>query len=929
MDHGAHFNCCDLQVHTPRDRDWAGDTPTTHGDWQVYAREFIAACRQKDLDAVAITDHHDVGFLSFIREAAQAELGAAGNPVSQEGRLVIFPGMELTLAVPCQALLLFDPDVLDEDLQRALAALGIAPAPRESPKANPVQRLPIDDLNEVYNRLNEHQSLRNRFIVFPNVNDGGDDTILRTGFFEHYRKMRCVGGYVDGTFANHGRRQILEGKDTQWGSKQIGVIQTSDARERDFSRLGSHPTWIKWSVPSTEALRQACLAPGSRIRYASPLLPDSWVSKIEVSDSRYFGPFSAEFNPQLNTIIGGRGSGKSTILEYLRWSLCDQAHVFHEEEGTELPDYEKRRRSLVTATLRPTQGTVVIHYMRHGVLHRIRRDGGTGKVYLRVADQPEQETTEDVIQSLAQIQGYSQKQLSHVSVRTQELVRLLTTPIAQELSNADAEIASEASSLRQAFERVENRRALQGQLQAVELDLASKQEQLSALSQEVRDLPVEQRREIDTHPPYVLGERLAASYQSTIDTAAEILASARSALEKLSQELPAVGTALPPAELNTIREGVVARLNEAIAQLEDTRQASEAHREELRTPFETVAQEIAAHRERYLSAASENQVIQERLDSLRELSDQITTTERDRDSILQRLQEVENADENLRSSREHWTQAVGRRTGLLEGQATQLSADSGGELRVRIQRARGLEKLRAALQDAAMGSGITRAEKFEVLFQQLAASSDPLVAWLEIGEELIALARVGPHLSSGADLPQTPRFTGAGFIASELRRIAGRLDPNAAFHLTLSYPESVPSFEYRTAPDTYVPFQDASPGQQATALISLLLNQSAGPLLIDQPEDDLDNSTILSVAERLWSAKQKRQIVFSTHNPNLVVIGDSELVMACDYRQPLQSARVYVAGQGAIDNKQICKTITNIVEGGPEAFRLRKDKYGF
>lgn len=929
MDPGAHFHCCDFQLHTPRDRNWVGDNAVTHSDRQAFAREFIAACRARELDAVAITDHHDVALIPLIRETAQGELDANRNPVPPGRRIVVFPGIELTLALPCQALLLFDPDVGDDDLHRALAALGINPAPLESPKANPVQRLSIDDLNEVYKRLNEHESLRDRFILFPNVNDGGDDTILRTGFFEHYKKMRCVGGYVDGSFAGHSRKQILDGRDPQWGNKPIGVIQTSDARQRDFAQLGAHPTWIKWSVPSTEALRQACLAPRSRIRYASPLLPDNRISKIEVSDSKHFGPFSLEFNPQLNTIIGGRGSGKSTILEYLRWNLCDQAYVHHEENGTELPDYEKRRRSLVGATLKPSQGTVTIHYVRHGVAHRIRREGESGKVYLKVADQPEQEATEEVIQSLAQIQGYSQKQLSHVSVRTQELVRLLTTPIAQELANADAEISTEASNLRQIFERVETRRALQGQLQAVELDLVSKREQLRALSEEVRDLPPEQRWEIDSHPAYVSGERLSTSYRATIDSSRGAVGSAKSALEKLSRELPAVGSALPTAELDAIRQRIVTWLGEVIGQLEDQEEAPEALQQELETPFESVTREIAAHRGRYQAAASENQVIQERLNSLRELSDQIAAAERDRDSLIGRLEEVGDAAESLRSSREHWIGAVGRKTHLLEQQAARLSHDSGEQLRVRIERARDMEQLRTALQEAVIGAGITRSDKFDALVQQLAGNPDPLAAWLGLGEELVAIARVGPHLPTGADLPPTPRLTTAGFIPSELRRIAGRLNPNAAFQLTLLYPENVPVFEYRTPDGTYVAFQEASPGQQATALISLLLNQSAGPLVVDQPEDDLDNSTILSVAERLWEAKEKRQIIFSTHNPNLVVIGDSELVLSCDYRQPLESARVHVAAQGAIDNKQICEVITRVMEGGAEAFKLRKDKYGF
>jgi type III restriction enzyme len=107
------------------------------------------------------------------------------------------------------------------------------------------------------------------------------------------------------------------------------------------------------------------------------------------------------------------------------------------------------------------------------------------------------------------------------------------------------------------------------------------------------------------------------------------------------------------------------------------------------------------------------------------------------------------------------------------------------------------------------------------------------------------------------------------------------------------------------------------------------MNQSAGPLVVDQPEDDLDNSTILKVAERLWNAKEKRQVIFSTHNPNLAVIGDAELVIHCAYWQPVQGAKVEIANQGAIDNTKVCEIVTNVMEGGAEAFKLRKEKYGF
>src|SRR5437764_15252020 len=98
MDKGARFYRCDFQVHSPRDCNWKGDRPETEDARREYARRFIAACRKKGLDAVAITDHHDICFFSYIQDAAAAEVDEHGVPVPEHRHIVVLPGLELTLA---------------------------------------------------------------------------------------------------------------------------------------------------------------------------------------------------------------------------------------------------------------------------------------------------------------------------------------------------------------------------------------------------------------------------------------------------------------------------------------------------------------------------------------------------------------------------------------------------------------------------------------------------------------------------------------------------------------------------------------------------------------------------------------------------------------------------------------------------------------
>ena len=81
-DKGAHYHRCDLQVHSPRDCQWKGAPRISDDDRAEYAASLIAACREKELDAIAITDHHDMVFVRYVRQAAEQETDHEGSPLS-------------------------------------------------------------------------------------------------------------------------------------------------------------------------------------------------------------------------------------------------------------------------------------------------------------------------------------------------------------------------------------------------------------------------------------------------------------------------------------------------------------------------------------------------------------------------------------------------------------------------------------------------------------------------------------------------------------------------------------------------------------------------------------------------------------------------------------------------------------------------------
>ncbi|MCP8896726.1 hypothetical protein KYK29_17510 [Shinella daejeonensis] len=77
-DRGAHYHCCDFQVHSPRDLQWNGGNHVTEAERMAYAARLVEACREKGLNAIAVTDHHDMAFVPFVKRAALAETDANG-----------------------------------------------------------------------------------------------------------------------------------------------------------------------------------------------------------------------------------------------------------------------------------------------------------------------------------------------------------------------------------------------------------------------------------------------------------------------------------------------------------------------------------------------------------------------------------------------------------------------------------------------------------------------------------------------------------------------------------------------------------------------------------------------------------------------------------------------------------------------------------
>lgn len=957
IDRGARYYKCDFQVHTPRDPQWAGEYSNiaTDSERAQFAEALVACCRRQDINAIAITDHHDLCLFPYVRLASQEERQPDGREFPTEQRLVVFPGLELTLSQPaCQALLLFDSSLSFDELdQYVWGALGVTKCDSKNAKTASVAPLGIDkDLKGITKALSD-TPLNGRFILLPHVRRKGHKSFLRDGFNKSYAEMPCVGGYIERhnySDLEDANREIIEGKKIEWGQRRIGVFQTSDCREArkvilggvecaEFVDLAQWPTWVKWTEPSVEALRQACLASTSRIAHTQPVLPNHQIRSITVSTSKFLGPVCLSLNPQFNAFIGGRGTGKSTLLEYLRWALCDDPLPFDPAVGSadELPDFQKRRRSLIDKTLKQYDAVITVDYEKFGTNYTIERSSSETNEGATVTspDQTVQEMSGEQIRREFPVISYAQKQLSSVGTLPDEILRIVTDPIRTKISHLDEEIRNIVLP-RLKEERQKELRLSELKSQEEEAQSKTKllNEQIASLQSQLGALSDDHQKIISSHSALTEEKQWTDEAESNVSQFKDALSNARMIIEAVPDltapaNLPDSEDARVVAdEINKLRNLLIEGLSQLLVTL-DTVFAPATSADmailRLRTIFET-------HQAEYTACVQLAARSKEQLADIQALNQEITNVGEKLNVLRSQIQTLSSElVDDIEKPWDVWIRKHTERSEILQAQCETISVLAQHAFRARLKPCAKKKVIFDALDRIiSEGRDIRRREdKVLNLTEIISETADPLITWANVIGELDSLL----VSSESPTLPNTPILIQADFTETNLTALQAGLTQQSVEEVRYIPLQDEIAFEFAfgikaDGTPEYIPFSDASPGQQATALMRTLLAEQGPPLLIDQPEEDLDNEQIRVISDRISETKHNRQLIFISHNANIVVNGDAELVVQFNYA-PSTTTRGVIDRTGSIDYEPVREAITSVMEGGREAFELRKEKYGF
>lgn len=910
---GAKWWKFDFHNHTPASEDY-GKGPdqarlkgTTPKDW------LLGYMRQK-IDCVAVTDHNSGAWVDSLKQALH-ELEAEGH--AEYRPLYLFPGVELTVQGNIHILAIFGPDKTTSDIDSLLGAVGYTATKGKSDGCS--QRSAVEVIDTIVGNFGG--------LAIPAHVD------QPSGLFTTF-----TGNTLDQVLANdgiiameitdyaHTKPALYSSKKLNW-SEILGTDSHHPSGTGGLRYPGSHFTWVKMSTPSYDGLRLALIDGHISIKRSDQFTGDPnahgqiAVDSIVVDNAKYLGrgkPLLCKLNPWLNTVVGGRGTGKSTLLEFARIALKRR-----EELPTSLrQEFIKYNQ---TSNDRQDEGLLTDSTV---VKVAFRKDGGHFRITWQNAENRfaiEEETAPDIWSAsegdIAQrfpVRFYSQKQIFELAKHPQALLRVVDDAPAvnyrgwkQEWDELLSKYLSIQAQAREVQASLQEEPIIKGQLEDVKRKLEvfekaghanilknfqHRQHQSKAIDswEGTWGESAEKVRQVSN---ILLPPELDQEYFDTEDTDAKELfrasADIQSNFEKLREDLSLLAIRIDETKSIWIQKRSTLEISKKI-------QIANQEYSDLLRQLSTAG---AGDPSEYGALVSRKQELEDKLKGFSAKKKSLSQQHKNAKDLLDKLCEHRIMITELREEFLNTT--------LSGNKYVQISVVPLGNTAMVEEEFRNLIDRRNGGFDRDIGM----IGGDEGLLADLTKASDKPMC-----ENVAALksALIAIHSNDATAVQQAKDKR---FVA----HIQG-LTPEQIDRIRCWFPDDSLDVRYSLKDsESFKPVEQGSPGQKTAALLAFILSYGDEPLVLDQPEDDLDNTLIYDlIVTQLRNIKQRRQIIIVTHNANIVVNGDAENVIALDIR----SGQTKIVVQGGLQDSSIRDEICRVMEGGKQAFEQRYKRIG-
>ncbi|MDC7701685.1 TrlF family AAA-like ATPase [Vogesella indigofera] len=936
---GARWWKFDFHTHTPASKDTSAWQAVIGTQNEMTPEKWLLKYMAAEIDCVAVTDHNSGEWIDKLKSAyAQMKRDADSGAASEGFReLHLFPGVEISVQGGFHLLAIFDTYACSQTISDLLAVVRYDGTRGDSDGVT----------REGAARVVAEVLAAGGVVVPAHVDSAKGLLQVESGT----RKCQLDPNTVKQVLLEPGilalewvdltapKPMLLEELKLSFAS-----VVGSDCHSFQGAAVpGSRYTWIKMAIPSLEGLRLALLdGQDVSVRRSDdgngfkPFdRPEHFIESIEIYKAQWMGLSKngarLALNPYFNALVGGRGTGKSTVVHALRLAfrrnqeLTKGSEAWQTFEGFAKPLKGQKGglRNETQIRIRVSRDGTPYHLLwQQDELGHVVEEWDTSTLSFKPS------SSQSINEQRFPIRLFSQGQIAALAGDSQQAL----LKVIDDAAGTRAEQAAFDEAMRGFFTTRAQMREIDGKLlgrDALNMALEDVLRKLARFEGADHAIVLKnyqrssrQSRELERQfestgglvarlqdfAQELLAEDLPESlFDATTDESAlKIIQKLHDAIGKARSEVERIATQLDEqnsifkAELNTSAWSV---------QATNTKSTYDKLKAELQ-------QQGVNDPSEYGHLVQEKQRLEteiKRMDALQKQCDVL------KEKALAQLEEVKVARRAISARRVTFLQSTLEDNPYVRIALIPYSRD-----------ARAIER---SLRDLL---GATEGKYTDDLYQegQDDAPAKGIVADLIEAAELTEQSGEWDTLSFEASIQALKirlgkACKGNGDFGGWFNKfLKGEADKRLELidHIRCWFPEDGLQVEYSRKGDgkDFQSIGQASAGQRAAAMLSFLLAHGNEPLVLDQPEDDLDNHLIYGlVVQQIRSNKLRRQLIIVTHNPNIVVNGDAELIHVLDFNN-----QCYVKQSDSLQNLKMREEVCQVMEGGKEAFERRYQRLG-
>jgi len=877
---GARFYKSDLHIHTPESKCWKG----RKGKQELI--DVFKKLEKEGIEVIAVTDHNTA------RSVDEAKR------LGKQYGIQVFPGVEVSTREG-HVLAVFDPLRSETEIENWLAIMGFV-----GDKLGDLNSMAEDQdgtalgIEKVFSLIDNNGGVA----IAPHPNSRG------TGFIEVMkqkglaRKAAYCSSYLRGLEVGEDKEKIfrLASGETQGYPKKYGCISSSDAHR--IEDIGKSFTYIKLGDFSIGALKQVFYDPAMRIRFMDDWPPQHhpWIERIQVSQG-FFDGVEFKFHPDMNCLVGGKSVGKSLLVELMKFAM-----------GVVSPigGINKASEEIVNArTCLGEGGTVTIHVVSSdGERYRVQRTVSDLDYGPEVYYPDTQAKAASDIEDIFQCKIYSQNEVIELGKTLPALLDWLDgfIDLSQERAQIE-ELGANAKLLLEDLDEQHNVARSIPSLTKKKVEFEAKKAHLEKMIKE----PI-----LKSFPNWQKEERKLRSFQKGLQELKEKVVEPVKKVE--------IEKYIPKPEKGTPNYDEIAAQRNVIIQMAPQFEDLGAKLEQvIGTAEKGLTSYILAWRKKFDKAQKKHEMVIEtagvknasaltlELDKVIESIEELDITLADARQASKKKRAIEN--ELRRNVIPSFTECFGSIFKKRLDKAIAITESLHSFVKIHVLQMSDRTEYRNVMGKLAKGSGLHG----EHLDQIVSRISPVELAELVIDRNVKELVRKTSLTDRNANIL-------VDHIWAQNTRDEGEECLSKLYEAMLTELKDRVTVELDVGDGVYKPMNELSGGSKCTAILSVALIEGQWPLVVDQPEDALDNPFVFEqIVKTVRRSKASRQYIFATHNPNVAVSSDADLI----YCLKATATEGSVDKKGSIDEISTKDRVVANLEGGKSAFRLRSQKY--